>query len=92
MNCLRKYGSITTDVITKLEQTLEQKKKSPLKSNKEKLTEHLISSCNNSNKANSSTAEEQKDYITKKTIDSTSTIPKEYDTDFKTGETRNVKK
>ena len=83
MKGVRKDGSLTTNNITSIEKTSEQKKKISLKSNKTKLTEHSIYSCNNTSKANSYTAEEEEDSIIRKNSDSSSTIPKEHDPDLK---------
>ena len=63
-----------------------------MKSNKNKLTEYSISSCNNPSKANSFAAEEDKDSTTRKHTDLSSTIPKEHGPDLKTSDSYNVKK
>ena len=83
MKGVRKNGSLKTNNITSIEKTSEQKKKSSLKSNKTKLTEHSIYSCNNPSKENSYTIEEEEDSIIRKNSDSSSTIPKEHDPDLK---------
>lgn len=92
MESVQKDESFTSDNITIITQSSEQKYTSYLKSNKDKLTKRSISSCNNTSKANLFAIEEDKDYTMRKYIDSLSTVLKEHDPDLKTGETRNVHK
>ena len=58
----------------------------------DKLIKHSISSCNKLNKANSFAAEKETDFIIRKNTDSSSSVPKEHDSDLKTGKTHNLKK
>ena len=92
MESVRKDESVTNENSISIDQSSEQKSKSSLQSNKDTFTENSISSNNNENKADSFAAEKEKDSTIRKNADSSSTVPKENDPDFKTGETHNVKK
>ena len=92
MESVQQDESLTTDNITIIKQLLEQTNTSSLKSNKHKLTERSISSCNKTSKANLFATEEDKDYTIMKYYDSSSTVLIEHDSDLKTGDSYNVQK